>query len=71
MTTFELWKYFYLNDLCTKETLQLLVQLKTLTQDEYNQIIAAKPDLTGRIIVPIPKGNANTETTTKQAAAQG
>ena len=55
MTTYNMWKNFYLWDFCTKDTLQLLVELGQLTQDEVNQIIASKPDLTGRVIEPIPK----------------
>ena len=57
MTTYNMWKNFYLWDFCTKDTLQLLVELGQLAQDEVNQIIASKPDLTGRVIKPIPKGN--------------
>ena len=66
MTTYNMWKNFYLWDFCTKDTLQLLVELGQLTQDEVNQIIASKPDLTGRVIKPIPKGES-----TQQATAQG
>ena len=50
MTTYNMWKNFYLWDFCTKDTLQLLVELGQLTQYEVNQIIASKPDLTGRVI---------------------
>lgn len=76
MSIFETWKYFYNQDFCTKETLQLLVQLGTLTQDQYNEIIVSKPDLTGRVIEPIPKGTSTQSTpitinTTKQDTAQG
>ena len=59
-----MWKNFYLWDFCTKDTLQLLVELGQLTQDEVNQIIASKPDLTGRVIEPIPKGNTDINTAT-------
>lgn len=74
MTTYNMWKNFYLWDFCTKDTLQLLVELGQLTQDEVNQIIASKPDLTGRVIEPIPKGNtiftpnSNTNTNNSQKA---
>ena len=64
MTTYNMWKNFYLWDFRTKDTLQLLVELGQLTQDEVNQIIASKPDLTGRVIEPIPKGNTDTNTAT-------
>lgn len=74
MSTYNMWKNFYLWDFCTKDTLQLLVELGQLTQDEVNQIIASKPDLTGRVIKPIPKGNtistplSNTNTNNSQQA---
>ena len=64
MTTYNMQKNFYLWDFCTKDTLQLLVELGQLTQDEVNQIITSKPDLTGRVIEPIPKGNTDTNTAT-------
>lgn len=63
MTTFETWKYFYIHDFCTEETLQLLVQLGTLTQEQYDEIIASKPDLTGRVVQPIPKDESTTTAT--------
>ena len=74
MTTYNMWKNFYLWDFCTKDTLQLLVELGQLTQDEVNQIIASKPDLTGRVIKLIPKWNiistpnSNTNTNNSQQA---
>lgn len=68
MSTYDLWKNFYNWGACTKETLQLLIELGQLTHDQVNEIIASKPDLTGRVIEPIPRGN-KTDTTT--ATAQG
>lgn len=53
MTPFQMWEYFYKNNLCTKETLGMLVPLGIITEEQYNQILASKPDLTGRVVLPI------------------
>lgn len=79
MSTYDLWKNYYIWGFCTKDTLQLLVELGQLTQDQVNQIIDSKPDLTGRVIEPIPKGNTistssftnNNTLNSQQATAQG
>ena len=48
MTTYNMWKNFYLWDFCTKDTLQLLVELGQLTQDEVNQMTEALKKLISR-----------------------
>ena len=64
VTQFEQWKNFYDWGCCTISDLQMLMEYGVLTQEQVNEIIASKPNLTGRIVNPIPKGNSNNTTTT-------
>lgn len=73
MTDFETWKDFYLSGFCTKDDLNMLLQYGDLTQEQVDEIIKSKPDLTGRVVEPIPKSESSqddTASSTQQATVQ-
>ena len=58
VTPFEQWENFYDWGYCTQADLQMLAEYGVLTQEQVEEIIASKPDFTGRVVDPIPKGGS-------------